>query len=247
MTRDLGSFAPRRPHKWNGPLLAMLLNGLHDRHEGRVFVLQVGAGTGDSGVPLLPRFRDDGWSGLLIEPHPEHFAGLEALHVTSDRVAVLNLGLSDASGTQPLYSLSADAQQRVPGGRASFDPARLGRSGITTDDLQHHEVPVLRMETVLTELGIDNAQLVTINAGGAEAQVLAGFDLAALQPSVTLVHSRPDTVADLACISSLEEAGLLVFRVGDYLAGLRPGAVAVPLDELLTFFNRGIHQVASPE
>ncbi len=242
MTRDLGSFAPKRPHKLNGPLLTMLLNGLHDRHQGRIFVLQVGAGTGEGGLPLLPRFRKDGWSGLLIEPHPDHFARLEALHSTSDRVAVLNFALSDVASTLPLYSLTAEARQRLPGARASFQSARIADAAVSPDDVRAHDVPVLRMETVLTELGIDRAHLVAINAGGAEAQVLNSFDLSSLQSSVTLVHSRPDTPEDQACIAALEAAGLLVFRIGDHLAGLAPGTVAVPMDELLTFFNRGIGQ-----
>ncbi len=245
MVRDLGIFTPKRPHKLHAPLLTMLLNGVHDRHEGRVFVLQVGAGSGETGLPLMARFRNDGWSGLLIEPQRDNFARLEAIHAATDRVAVLNLALSDAAGTLPLHSLSTAGQARVPGarpGRASFDPAWITGDGVSPDDLQAQDVPTLRMETVLTELGIDRAQLVTVNAGGAEAQVLRGFDLAALEPSVTLVHSREGTAGDQACIKALEAAGLLVFRIGDHLAGLRPGTISVPMDDLLTFFNKGAGQ-----
>ena len=43
MIRDLGPYVPKRSYKLNPPILAMLFNAVHDRHEGRVFVLQVGA------------------------------------------------------------------------------------------------------------------------------------------------------------------------------------------------------------
>lgn len=250
MPRDLGSYAPKRPHKLNGPLLAMLLNGLHDRHGGRVFVLQVGAGPGETGLPLLQRFRDDGWSGLLIEPHPTHFAALETLHADSDRVAVLNLGISDISANLPLHSLTPEAEARLPRlprGHASLIRDRIAVAGTTDEDITSAEVPFLRMDAVLRELGIDSVQLVAINAAGHEAQALRSFDLAALDPTLTLVGTTPGTAADAECIAALDAAKLLPFRIGDQLVGLKPGSVAVPMDDLLPFLNKGASQTADPE
>lgn len=250
MPRNLGEYTPRRPYKLNGPLLTMLLNGVHDRHAGRVFVLQVGAGNGETGLPLLERFRDNGWSGLLIEPHPDRFAALEALHAASDRVAVLNFALSDQPGTLPLHSVRRETPGRQAAARrtcASFDPDRLIGPGIGAGDLQAHDVPVLRMEAVLSELGLDEVSLVAINAGGAEARVLQGFSLAGLHASLTLVHTPPDTEVERACVALMQSAGLSVFRIGDQLAGLAPAALSVPLDDLLTFLNRGVGQPEAPE
>ena len=112
MIRDLGPYIPKRATKLDAPILTMLLNGVHDHHRGQVFVVQVGAGNGETGLPLLPRFRDDGWSGLLIEPHPESFARLDALHANGERVAVLNLGISEVSANLPLHSLSPEGEAR---------------------------------------------------------------------------------------------------------------------------------------
>lgn len=243
MIRDLGPYVPKRPYKLDGPILAMLLNGLHDRHQGRVFVLQVGAGNGQSGLPLLPRFQDQGWSGLLIEPLPQNFAQLETLHAESDRVAVLNLGISDLGANLPLYSLSPEAEarnRRAPRGRASLIRDRIATPGLAEGDVLSTEVPFLRIDTVLNELGIDSAQLVAVNAGGHEAQVLQGFDLPALDPSLVLVHATPDTVSDEDCIAILAASNLLPFRAGGWLIGLAPDRLAVPLEELLTFFRKGL-------
>ncbi len=185
-------------------------------------------------VLLLPRLRDEGWSGLLTDPRPDIFAGLEPPHPASERVVVWNFALSDISGMWPRHSLSIDAQLRLPmqpRGRASFDVERLVEGGAGTDE-------VLRMGAVLTELGIDRAQLLAINAGGAGALVLRGFDLAGMQPSVCLGHARPGTPEDAACIAALPAGGLVVFRIGDHPAGPASGVPAVPMDELLTFFNR---------
>ncbi|HLQ19098.1 MAG TPA: FkbM family methyltransferase [Tabrizicola sp.] len=246
MIRALGPYMPRRAHKLNAPITAMLLNGLHDHHSGRVFAVQIGAGTGESGFSLLQSFREDGWSGLLIEPHPGNFAQLDTLHAESDRVAVLNLGVSDVAANLPLYSLTADAEARMrrgPRGRASLVRDRIATSGLSTEDLTSTEVPFLRMDTVLQELGIDTAHLVSVNAGGHEAQVLQSFDLSSLDPSLVLVHSTAGTSSDDACIASLTVAGLLPFRVNDWLLGLAPGRLAVPLEELLTFFRKGLGAV----
>jgi FkbM family methyltransferase len=243
MIRDLGPYIPKRAYKLDAPILAMLLNAVHDRHQGQVFVLQVGAGSGETGLPLLPRFRNEGWSGLLIEPHPQNFAQLDTLHANGERVAVLNLGISDLSANLPLHSLSPEveaANRRGPRGRASLTRDRIATPGTAPEDVVSTEVPFLRMDTVLTELGIDSAQLVAINAGGHEAQVLSGVNLAALDPSLVLVHSTPGTTGDEACIATLTAASLHPFRVAGWLVGLAPARLAVPLEELLTFFLKGL-------
>jgi FkbM family methyltransferase len=238
--RDLGLAAIRKAHRLDAPFLTMLLNATHDHHAGRVFLVQVGAGDGETGLPLLPRFRDDGWSGLLIEPHPDHFARLEALHADSERVAVLNLGISDVSANLMLHSLAPGAEARLPRGRASVIRDRIAVPGLADSDILATEVPFLRMDTVLGELGIDSAQLVIVNAGGHELPVLRGFAFSALDPSLVLVASTPGTDADADCVSALEAAGLRPFRIDKWLAGLAPDRLSVPLDELLTFFRKGI-------
>jgi FkbM family methyltransferase len=238
--RNLGVAAIRRAHRLDAPLLQMLLNATHDHHGGRVFVLQVGAGDGEGGLPLLHRFRDDGWSGLLIEPHPDHFTSLEALHADSERVAVLNLGISDVSANLTLYSLAPEADARLPRGRASLLRDRIAAPGLAEGAIQATDIPVLRMDTVLGELGIDSAQLLVINAGGHEEQILRGFDPAALDPSLVLVAATPGTSADAATIAALETAGLQPFRIEKWLVGIAPGRLSAPLDELLTFFQKGV-------
>ena len=248
--RNLGAYYPHRPQRLNGPLLTMLLNGLHDRHAGRVFVVEVGAGDGHGTPGLLERFRNDGWSGLLIEPHPALFSALETLHAQSDRVAVLNLGVSDVAGSYPLYSLSSAARERHPAAalnRASLIRDRILGPGIAESDLRIDEIPVLRLDAVLGELGIDSVQLVVVNAGGHEAQVLRGVDLAALSTDLVLVRIAAGTSHAAAATSSIEEAGLLPFRLGEWLVGLRPAALSVPLEELLTFLQRSVGQVVDDQ
>lgn len=249
MVRPLGTFGMRRPWRLDAPILAMLLNAAHDRHEGRVFAVEVGSGPGEGGPGLLDRFRDYGWSGLLIEPHPAHFAALEALHATSDRVAVLNLGISDLTANLPLHFLTPEALERNPKlarHRASIIRDRILTRGATEADLDSVEVPFIRLDSVLRELGIKTAHVLVVNAGGHEEQVLRSVDLAEVGPTLVLVRSVAATPADEAIVDLLQSAGLAPFRVGGWLAGLAPG-LSVPLDELLTFFNRGIGQTEVEE
>ncbi|MDP3197986.1 FkbM family methyltransferase [Tabrizicola sp.] len=243
MIRDLGPFTPRRAHKLDTAILAMLLNGVHDRHKGRVFVLHIGCGTGEAGLPFLQRFRDDGWSGLLVEPHPASFARLEELHSASDRVAVLNLGVSDVPANLPLYSLTPQAEarsRRGPRGRASLIRDRIVPSDTPDDLVVATEVPFLRLDAVLRELGVASTQIVAINAGGHEVQVMQSFDLAALGPSLVLVHTTPGTSGEDNCIAQLAAANMVPFRVADWLVGVAPDRLSIPLEELLTFFRKGL-------
>ena len=243
MTRDLGLYVPKRPYRLNPAFIAMLLNAVHDHCEGRVFVLQIGAGAGDTGLPFLARFQDDGWSGLLVEPYPDNFAALEALHAESDRVAVLNLGISDVAANLPLYALTPEAQaqaRRIPRGRASLIRDRILTEGMADDAILTVEAPFLRLDAVLEELGIDSAQVVAINAGGHEAQVLRSFVLGALDPTLVLVNTVAGTATDADCIAAMQASGLQPFRIGEWLAGFVPGMLVVPIEEVLTYFQKGI-------
>lgn len=247
MPRDLGKFTPKRPHKLVGPMLTMALNAVHDRLAGRVFVLQIGANDGQTGAPLLDRFRHHGWSGLLIEPHPVFFQALSDLHRDSERVAVLNLGIAAEAGTQPLYHLTGPAAARFPAemaAKATLDPARLQTSPAAAspnaEDIAFTDVPLLRLDVVLRELGIDRVDMIVVNAGGRELDVLASFDLAALNPTAVLVDcSGASPAEDAAAIAALTAAGLQVFRIAHRLLGIRPQGLAVPLDELFCFFGLG--------
>lgn len=252
LTRDLGPYVPKRPHRLNPAFLAMALNGVHDRFEGRIFVLQIGAGAGDAGLPFLARFRDEGWSGLLIEPHPDNFAALEVLHAESDRVAVLNLGISDVAANLPFYSLTPEAQvlaRRIPRGRASLIRDRIQTARIPDDAIAEVEVPFLRLDAVLEELGIDSAQIVAINAGGHEVQVLRSFALQALDPALMLVNAVPGTAVDADCIAALQDCGLMPYRIGEWLMGFHSGTLTVPLEDVLTYFQKGpdVPQTDAPQ
>lgn len=157
MTRDPGPFTPRRPHKVDTSILSMLLNGLHDRDQGQVFVLKVGAGTGET--CLLTRFRDDGWSGLLVDPQPQSFARLEAMHVTSDRVAALSLGISDIAASLPRPSCIPDTASDV----ACID-------AVTAADLMPFRVADRLVGLAPARLSVPLDELLTFSRKGLGAQ-----------------------------------------------------------------------------
>jgi FkbM family methyltransferase len=227
------------------PFLDILLNAVHTHRAGRVFALEIGAGDGEGPQSLLSYYRDDGWSGLLVEPMPDAFARLDRLHAESDRVAVLNLGISDVGANALIHFLAPEAAERLgPAmqGRASIMRDRIATAGVGPDDVQSVEVPFLRLDLVLDELGISTAQVFKVNAGGHEAQVLSSLDLSALGAVLVLVATDPGTLADSDCIDLLVRAGLVPYRITDWLVGLAPGQLSLPLDDLLSLFGRQIGQ-----
>jgi FkbM family methyltransferase len=228
------------------PFVDILLNAVHERQVGRVFALEIGAGDGEGPNSLLSYYRDDRWSGLLIEPMPDAFARLDRLHAESDRVAVLNLGISDIGANALIHFLAPAAAERLgPAhrGRASIMRDRIVTAGVDPGEIQSVEVPFLRLDLVLNELGISSVQVLKVNAGGHEAQVLASLDISAFGLLLVLVATNPGTPADSDCIDLLVRAGLVPYRVADWLVGLAPDQLSLPLDDLLALFGRRIGQV----
>jgi FkbM family methyltransferase len=246
--RDLGTFAPRRPQKLHAPLLAMVLNAVHDHHEGRVTAVQVGANDGQLADPLWRRLRDDGWSGLLIEPHPAYVDTLRRLHDGNPRVRIVPCAISDTEGELPLYHLAPEAQARYPRwlrGCASLDEARFmtafataGTADRRPEDVAMTRVPLRRLDHVLAEHGTTRAEVLVVDVEGHELAVLRSFDLAALGLTAAVIECNGDSRADEpAYRAALIGAGLDVFRIGDDLVGLsRDVRLQVPLEELLAFF-----------
>lgn len=210
---------------------------------GKVFYVQVGAHDGRLADPVFAVAKENGWRGLLIEPHPAYFAGLRHRYRNRKGFTLRQVGISDAEGVLPLFHLDEDLAEQFPRwvrGCASFDRRRIVeqvrvgcalRGLVYRDDMvTKTDVPVRRLDAVLAEENITSADLLVIDVEGHELPVMASADLASLSLRGMLVEcngrnatQKPDYVA------ALQRAGMTVYELGDDLCGFDPSRLATDL------------------
>jgi FkbM family methyltransferase len=224
-----------------------LLNAFADCSAKPITLVQVGAHDGKMADPLFPLIARGGWQGVMVEPHPAYFADLSALHAERPALLLRNVAIAEQPGRMDLFHLNEGARGRYPRGArgcASFDRSRMEdalrrgsrRKGIALrpDDIVATSVEVSRLDSVLTEAGIDRADIVVIDVEGFEAQVLRSFSLKLLAPRIAIVECNGANLGDEAEIAAvLHDCGLHVLRLGDDLVGLRPGTTTVSVEAAL--------------
>lgn len=210
---------------------------------GSAFVIQVGANDGRMADPVYSIGKRMGWRGLLIEPHPAYFAKLHKRYRRREGFTLKQLGISDAEGVLPLFHLDdaqMDAFPRWVHGSASVDRKRVERQvklacrkmGYEYDPAMvvGTDVPMRRLDAVLAECGITQADVIVIDVEGHELAVMASADLKALNLRGMLVEcngrnagQKPDYVA------ALNAVGLTVYELGDDLCAFDPKRLEVDL------------------
>lgn len=223
---------------------AFTLRAFADSCPKPVTLVQIGANDGQMADPVFPYLSKGGWRGVRIEPHPLYFSELSALHAQQPEFQLFNVAISDEPGQMQLFHLNETARDRYPRGLrgcASLDRDRMAdalrrgsrrrRVDIRDGDIVSTDVRVRRLDEVLAEAGIAQADILVIDVEGHEINVLNSFDPASLGLKMAIVECNgPDAGNEAEIARLLGRAGLKVTRFGDDLIGLRDGAVTVPLD-----------------
>jgi len=210
---------------------------------GSVLFVQVGAHDGRMADPVFAVAKENGWRGLLIEPHPVYFAALRHRYRNRSGFVLRQVGISDEAGVLPLFHLDDDLMEQFPRwvhGCASLDrrrvvqQVRIGctmRGMVYRDDMiAQTDIPVCRLDTVLAEEGVDVADLLVIDVEGHELPVMASADLASLRLRGMLVECNGrNAVQKPAYIAALQRAGMTVYELGDDLCGFDPTRLTTDL------------------
>jgi FkbM family methyltransferase len=154
-----------------------------------------------------------GWSGILIEPVPEHAAAIRA--VRSSPVFEVACGAPEDHGKQlPI---------RVSGGLSTM------RSHDLTHDLAAREprnVPVVTLDSVLEKAGISSIDFLSIDVEGMEIAVLRGFSIERYRPRLALIEDHCDGLAKHRYMRSL---GYKLVRRSDLNSWYVPESVPFPI------------------
>jgi FkbM family methyltransferase len=224
-------------------LLKFALQALCDTLSDRVTLIQVGANDGKMADPVFPYITQGQWCGVMIEPHPLYFKELSARHSERPELKMVNTAIASQAGELELFHLNEDARGRYPRGIrgcASLDRGRMedalrrgrNRKGTTIEDgdIVATKVAVRRLDEVLGEAGLEAADLMVIDVEGHELEVFKSFDAAKLRLKMAIVECNGLNRGDEAeIVTQLKAAGLVSFRIGDDILGMRPDAVLVPL------------------
>ena len=207
----------------------------------RARFLEIGANDGERFDPLASFVADSEWTGVMIEPVPYVFERLQRNLAGNDRVAAANVAIADRSGTRPFYYLAEEVDDRH--GKAigwydtigSFDREHLFKHRVVIphieDRIETIDVPCETVAEVCRRHGIDNPDLVMIDAEGYDAEIVASIDLEAIRPRLIIYeHHHLEPAARDACERRLRESGYglaedgldtwcLDLRVDDELSG----------------------------
>jgi FkbM family methyltransferase len=179
----------------------------------RPFVLQIGANDGQRGDALWAIRDVCPWQGILVEPQPEAFQKLKALHADSPGVICENVAIGPTNGKLTLYRL------RHPDGSQCWDdltaasPEKLDRTMRHLHiyaPVEPFEVPTVTPSFILAKHGIDYLDILVVDTEGMDAEIIKAFDFERHQPIIVqfeLVHLRDDELAD--CLALLKRHGYL--------------------------------------
>ncbi len=116
-----------------------------------------------------------GWTGVLVEPVSEQAARLRAQR--NARVAEVACGSPAQHGTSMELQVCDIRSTLIPGFMdPEFSPREIRR------------VPIVTLDSVLAEAGLDRIDFISIDVEGAEIDVLEGFSLERYRPSLVLLE-----------------------------------------------------------
>jgi len=148
-------------------------------------VVDVGAHDGykwSNSWPLI----DAGWTGLLVEPHPQYCNSIHELYKKNDKVTLVESAISNYEGSTELYDGKSLTTIIKDFAEACNDVAwaRGHISGKTFN------VKVSTIDKVLEENNVKpNFEVFTLDIEGSEKEALEGFDILKWSPKMAIVET----------------------------------------------------------
>jgi FkbM family methyltransferase len=154
----------------------------HFSERSKVTFVHIGAFDGVAGDPIRPlMLENDGWTGVLVEPHPDAFERLQRNYVAqSQRLKFLNAAISDAPGERALFYISEAEKEslRLPDWAReipSFDPEHLSKH-FPHAKLARHRVRTTTFEEAASMLPAGAVDVVVIDTEGHERAIVDTID-----------------------------------------------------------------------
>jgi FkbM family methyltransferase len=198
-----------------------------------VFV-KIGAHDGITDDPCSDiLLADTKWSGLLIEPVPYCFANLRANFQDARRFCFEQVAIGPSAGEGTFYYVDEKALQNIPRLPAwidqlgSFDRNHIMKhlDGALAPFIIECKVQVCPLSDVLTRNGIQDVQLLHIDAEGYDYDVLKTLDFAKHTPlSIFIEHKHLSDAQKTEMLHLLHQHGYSARDCGEDYFAVNEGA-----------------------
>jgi FkbM family methyltransferase len=169
--------------------------------------MQIGAfdGEGDDDLhQLIVRHR---LRGVLVEPQPTAFAGLQHVYRDQPQVVLLQAAIAEQEGSRELYCQRGQASMA-----ASFDREHLRRHGIADDEIIAQQVSCHTVMSALAAAQLDRVDLIQIDAEGHDWPIIRSIDFSVIRPAILRFEYRNLHHRDAdACLAFLDSHGYRFF------------------------------------
>lgn len=213
---------------------------------GPAWLVQIGSNDGKTGDPLYPLFQQyTRWRGLLVEPIPYIFERLRANYPDATRFDLANVAIGE-EGTQPFYVVDPEAKESLPDlpywydQLGSFDRNHIVKEldGVLEPFIRQIDVESIPLTTLLDRYGVQEIDVLHIDAEGYDWRVLRQLDLARFRPTFILCEHHHLSLEERTKALAFLEPDYEVFRLGiDWLA-IRRAAAPSTLAALHRQFTR---------
>jgi FkbM family methyltransferase len=164
--------------------------------------------------------KGEGWTGVLVEPHPDAFARLKQNYAAqSQRLQFLNAAISDAPGERTLFYISEtekaalglpDWAREIP----SFDPDHLSKH-FPQAKLASQSVRTTTFEEAANLLPAGAVDVVVIDTEGHERVIVDTIDLDVHHVKFVMFEHKHLSEADRCAVEGkLQDHGFSLRRFG---------------------------------
>jgi FkbM family methyltransferase len=183
-------------------------------------VLQIGANDGQYVDPIYPLLKKNPWRAVRVEPLPEPFAKLKALHEGDQRVMPVNCAVAETDGEATIYRF--ENHPDVPLSLtvcASFDRRLLLRQVKHRPSLRKHvvgvKVPAYTVATLMGRCSLPRIDLLQVDAEGYDYRLIRTAFAAGVLPAIINFESWHLPVDEKRqCAQELADRGYNFATVG---------------------------------
>ena len=143
-------------------------------------MVEVGAGTPEY-ISTSKHFRDNGWRCICVDPNPDMVK--QHLELGNE---IYQVACSNEAQTGVPFTIVGDFAL----GFSALEVRYLGSDGQARKEIT---VDVIRLDTLLEDLGIDKVDFISIDVEGWEIEVLQGFNIEKYNPKVVLLENYTHT------------------------------------------------------
>jgi FkbM family methyltransferase len=198
--------------------LDLICTHLYAMTDRPIFFVQIGANDGVQKDPFLAVAQRLGWRGLLVEPQPDVFDRLKQNLQNMPSFTCLNAAVDRQDGSRTPYRVAPDA----PFGDAASELGSFDRQHLIKHDsqfpgiakhIEEIDVPCMTFDTMLSEVGEADFDVLQIDTEGFDAEVVDMACLSRHQTSVVNFEHKHLSRADWdRSVMQLIEAGFDVTR-----------------------------------